>query len=89
MTSIGIVMFGKAVILAVWAIGSDRYKDFKRKHYANGQPMRLNRKGVYVPDNRFALFEKWAKRTLIGLACVFALYTIWAWWVILSLWPVE
>ena len=74
MLSIGWVMFGKAVVLAIWIAAVECWRSFKRRRIENGLPMRRNRDGVYVPDDRIERLEKWARRVSFTLLGAFILY---------------
>lgn len=74
--SIGWVMFGKSVAMAiVLAIGA-WWKSFRAKRKARGLPMRQNRQGVYVVFDWANYVERFAVRLWNGLLDFLIIMTI-------------
>lgn len=73
MASIGVVMFGKAVVLAVSAAVVERYRSFKARRRSTGVTLRydVKRNTYYDPLERL---EKRAKIALWIVAVPTALY---------------
>jgi hypothetical protein len=63
MADIGTVMFGKALVLAAWAWGAERYQSFKAKRRAGGVVLRYDVKRNVHYDPLLRL----EKRILISL----------------------
>lgn len=74
--SLGLTMFLKAFILALWAAFLESWKAYKAKRRADGLPLILNRNGVYVPDDRLEKIELWVTRAFWTAVTLFALYAV-------------
>lgn len=77
---IGAVMFGKAIVIAVWIIIVERWDAYRKRRHETGLPLKQNRKtGVYEVSD----WTVWINRTfLAGKYLIFALGLLW--WAALS-----
>lgn len=61
--NLGLVMFGKAVIIGIAVIALERWQSFKKQRIEAGIELKLNPKtGRYEPSNWPETFEFWFKR---------------------------
>lgn len=58
-----LVMFGKALILAICGAIGDAWIRFRKRRAERGLPLRQNKDGVYVPDDWAAKVEGVARGT--------------------------
>lgn len=82
--SIGWVMFGKALVLAIAVAIGERWKAFRLARREAGLPLRKNRQGVYVVFDwthyvERAAFNLWNGYLLL-LAAVTATLLAYGWW---------
>lgn len=76
---IGTIMFGKAVVLAVWALGATAYKTFKARRRAAGISLQFDaRRGVYYDP--IVRFEKRVKATAWVAGSVWIAFTLFVVW---------
>jgi hypothetical protein len=59
--NLALVMFLKALLLSFWGWFTVCWVNFRKIRAQRGIPLRLNRKGVYVPNDWAAKVEKAAK----------------------------
>lgn len=74
MLSIGWVIFWKALIVTAWATATARWLSYKKRRKEAGLPLRKDRRGVYVVDDRLERYERIARRLFIGGLAIFILY---------------
>lgn len=55
--SIGLVMFGKALIVSLWGALTEAWLSYRKRRAATGIPLRRNKAGVYVPHDWTAKVE--------------------------------
>lgn len=70
----GVVMFGKALVLALYAAFDIWWSGFKKRHREHGLPMRQGKDGVYRPHDWTHIAETWAWRVIWTGAALFFLY---------------
>lgn len=58
MEHLGWVMFGKAIVVALWLVVVERWTAFRRARRENGLPMKQRRDGVYVVSDWTSLIER-------------------------------
>lgn len=61
MAHLTLVMFGKALILAICGAIGDAWINFRKRRAERGLPLRQNKDGVYVPDDWAAKVEALAQ----------------------------
>lgn len=75
MASIGVVMFGKAVVMAGWIIAAERYQSYKEKRRSDGVTLKHDaRRGIYYDP--ILRFEKRVKLGLWIIGVPLGLYTL-------------
>lgn len=51
MAGIGVVLFGKSLIVTLWASAVESWHSFRKKRAENGLPLRQGKDGVYRPHD--------------------------------------
>ena len=72
--SLGVVMFWKAVVLAVWVASLERWRAYKAAKAVN--LVRDPLTGRYVPDRRLERLETWARRIFWTLFALFVAFAV-------------
>lgn len=82
--SIGVVMFFKALVMAVLVAIGEAWKAFRKRREERGLPLRKNRQGVYVVSDWAAKLERAAIRTWDAYLWFLFVFTVtlaaWGWW---------
>jgi hypothetical protein len=75
MSSLGVMMFGKALIVAVWGGIASAWASFRKERAERGIPLKQDKNGVYVPNDWAAKVEGAAR--FIGRAFMTMIYIEW------------
>lgn len=73
------MMFWKAVVVALWVAAVESWQAYRKRRMADGLPLKMNRKGVYVVSDWTAKVD-WSFR--LGRNTVHAV--VLAWWIFLG-----
>ena len=80
--SIGWVMFGKAIVLALWAVIAERWQAAKKRAATN---LVLDpATGRYVPDDRLVRIEKWLRRAFYAGLAVMVVVAAGVFWLFIA-----
>ena len=78
MLGIGWVMFGKAIVVAVWVVIVERWQAYRRRRRQDGLPLKYSRKhGIYVVSDWTANVDRgavWMRNSAYAIG--FILWTI-------------
>lgn len=74
MSGIGAVMFGKALVLAVWVVLVECWQAYRKRRIDEGLPLKKNRKGVYVVSDWTAKVDAFAVATRKTVLAIGGLY---------------
>ena len=78
MSGIGLVMFGKALIVTLWAIAAELWQAYRKRRIDAGLPLKQGAGGVYRVSDwtiRVDTAARWGREVFI--------YMAFAWWAFL------